>query len=303
MPFVVVVCDVLCSVVVVVSSLYPVGNLSILCLDCHNETQMKGGFGRSLTPDLVTLYRDNWNAIVEKERLSNMTSLHKESKTNNKKMAMITSIIEDLKERKEYVLLSMFYNNIGNKELRDKYIDAALSEEQDPELTIILRSLQGRAGSIPKKIVNAEIKRLRASKNWTQLGRVYADLENWNKAATCYCNGVIDLLKEDNIFGAAYYLKEMVLDKKLHEEFFKKFLRTADERGDLWWHIRTLQELGWETELNALLKTNEKQIKQSGDPYLLSLLYESLNDEDKYATAIKHLFKKTKLVLPDKENS
>jgi len=35
-------------------------NLSVLCLECHNKTQLKGGFGRKLNDDLVTKYRDEW---------------------------------------------------------------------------------------------------------------------------------------------------------------------------------------------------------------------------------------------------
>ena len=35
-------------------------NLSVLCLECHNETQSKGGFGRKLNPDLVIKYRNEW---------------------------------------------------------------------------------------------------------------------------------------------------------------------------------------------------------------------------------------------------
>ena len=33
-----------------------VENLAVLCLDCHNETQIKGGFGRQLIPSVVTRF-------------------------------------------------------------------------------------------------------------------------------------------------------------------------------------------------------------------------------------------------------
>ena len=33
-------------------------NLAVLCLECHNETQLRGGFGRQLTPEVVIKYRD-----------------------------------------------------------------------------------------------------------------------------------------------------------------------------------------------------------------------------------------------------
>lgn len=35
-------------------------NLSALCLQCHNETQIRGGFGRKLNAQLITKYRDEW---------------------------------------------------------------------------------------------------------------------------------------------------------------------------------------------------------------------------------------------------
>ena len=45
-----------------------IANLSILCLECHNQTQTSGGFGRKLTKDVVTIYRDEWLARVKKRR-------------------------------------------------------------------------------------------------------------------------------------------------------------------------------------------------------------------------------------------
>jgi hypothetical protein len=43
-------------------------NLAALCLRCHDETQVKGGFARRLSPAEVRLYRDNWLQRVEKRR-------------------------------------------------------------------------------------------------------------------------------------------------------------------------------------------------------------------------------------------
>jgi len=43
-------------------------NLSALCLECHNDTQLKGGFGRKLNSDLVIKYRDGWLQKVETRR-------------------------------------------------------------------------------------------------------------------------------------------------------------------------------------------------------------------------------------------
>lgn len=44
-------------------------NLSVLCLDCHNETQIRGGFGKHLTRAVVKKYRDDWHSRVSTRRI------------------------------------------------------------------------------------------------------------------------------------------------------------------------------------------------------------------------------------------
>ncbi|MCI8325671.1 MAG: HNH endonuclease [Clostridia bacterium] len=44
-----------------------INNLAVLCLDCHNKTQITGGFGRHLNAGQIILYRDQWLEMV-KER-------------------------------------------------------------------------------------------------------------------------------------------------------------------------------------------------------------------------------------------
>jgi hypothetical protein len=43
-------------------------NLAVLCIECHNQTLVKGGFGRKLNAPLVRRYRDHWNRRVEQQR-------------------------------------------------------------------------------------------------------------------------------------------------------------------------------------------------------------------------------------------
>jgi len=45
-----------------------IDNLSVLCLHCHNDTQVKGGFGRKLNAPLVLKYRDEWISRVTLRR-------------------------------------------------------------------------------------------------------------------------------------------------------------------------------------------------------------------------------------------
>ena len=43
-------------------------NLSVLCLECHDQTQTRGGFARRLTQEVVTKYRNEWITRVTKRR-------------------------------------------------------------------------------------------------------------------------------------------------------------------------------------------------------------------------------------------
>ena len=43
-------------------------NLAVLCLECHNDTQVTGGFGRKLNAELVGRYRMNWLDRVASRR-------------------------------------------------------------------------------------------------------------------------------------------------------------------------------------------------------------------------------------------
>lgn len=43
-------------------------NLSVLCLACHDETQLRGGFGKHLTAPVVMKYRNEWLHRVTQRR-------------------------------------------------------------------------------------------------------------------------------------------------------------------------------------------------------------------------------------------
>ena len=43
-------------------------NLTVLCLECHNQTQMRGGFGRGLTVGVVSKFHDEWLSRVQERR-------------------------------------------------------------------------------------------------------------------------------------------------------------------------------------------------------------------------------------------
>jgi hypothetical protein len=43
-------------------------NLAVLCLECHNQTQIRGGFGRKLNKPIIEKYRDDWYSKVKESR-------------------------------------------------------------------------------------------------------------------------------------------------------------------------------------------------------------------------------------------
>lgn len=43
-------------------------NLSILCLECHNDTMIRGGFGRKLEANQVIKYKNDWIERVKKRK-------------------------------------------------------------------------------------------------------------------------------------------------------------------------------------------------------------------------------------------
>jgi hypothetical protein len=47
-------------------------NLAVMCLACHDLTQIRGGFGRKLDAAQVKLYRDDWYRIVEEWRAAGL---------------------------------------------------------------------------------------------------------------------------------------------------------------------------------------------------------------------------------------
>ena len=43
-------------------------NLAVLCLDCHHETQVSGGFARTLDAEQVRVFRNDWHVRVRRWR-------------------------------------------------------------------------------------------------------------------------------------------------------------------------------------------------------------------------------------------
>ncbi len=240
-------------------------NLAVLCLECHNETQIRGGFGRKLNAEQVILYRDDWLIQVAKARAAHVDRLpttNPEDRAINVELA--TSLAEIYREREEYELLALHYLGIGNDELRDKYIDLAIQQGMADDSLIFFRSVQQRLDLIPEEVKEREVKRLEDQGQWFSLGRLYRELEEYQLAAHATCKGVVEAIEEGNVFTAAFHLKE------------------AEEENDLWLQYRCLEELEWNEEAKQFLLAHRKEIEELDAPEFDEPLALALEDKQRY---------------------
>ena len=255
-------------------------NLAVLCLDCHTETQVRGGFHRKLDADQVTLYRDDWNVLVAQRRAAIDVKNALNEKDKHSYIKSLTTRLDILRERKQFMMLAMHYDSLGNATLRDKYIDLALEGDHSDDTVIYLRSMQGRQDLIPEETKQREIYRMRSHSDWSQLARLYHNLGEHKDAVSNYCRSVVEDLEEGNVFAAAFYLKELC-EKSLYDRLFALAYRQFSKSDDLWWRVRALQELGWTDELKSVLLKNRAPIEKSKHSLLLQQLYSVTGETEK----------------------
>lgn len=193
------------------------------------------------------------------------------------RLELFTSIAEIYRENQEFELLAVHYNSIGNYELRDKFIELALKEDSNDSIIIFLRNLQGKPELIPNDVIERQLARFTEAKDWSQRARLYRDLDKPHEAVKDYIRDICESLRDDNIFSAAFYLKELV-ECDLVKELFILAFKKASEENDLWWQVRTLQELGWRKELDDLVLRYEKEIQSSKNESLKILLCDAKGD-------------------------
>ncbi len=270
-------------------------NLAVLCLECHNATQVQGGFDRKLDPDQVVLYRDNWHRIVSQQRSARYSDEAKEADESRKWPAEVSSIAEIYRENEEYGLLAMHYDLIGNDELRDKYIELALKNDPDDETICFLRGLQGRSDLIPADVAKRRLDVLTKYEDWNQRARIFDDLDRPVDAVRDYVRGIKESIDEGNLFSAAYYLKELA-DAGLIEKLFALCYEEAKGKDDVYWMVRSLEELGWKSEITTLVTERANEIEKSGDLTLLLLLARARGDEEKARELLKEIARRTHMV-------
>ena len=269
-------------------------NLAVLCFDCHRETQIRGGFDRKLDRDQVALYRADWLRVVARGR-AEAEARSEGVVPDSRRVALETSVAEIYRENRQYDLLAIHYSVLENDELRDKYIDLALRQSPSDETICFLRGLQGRADLIPPKVIKRQITRYQRSGDHEQAARLQLSIGEHVRAARSYIQGIRESLDEGRLFTAAYYLKELS-EEGVAERLFEQAYREASEKGDLWWQVRALQELGWDEALRELLVANRDAIRKSGDAMLMVELARAEGEFEAYAAARKELASNERLV-------
>ena len=251
-------------------------NLAVLCLECHMETQLQGGFFRKLDAIQVTLYRDEWVARHGRNGARPSTpevyAISQESRDHVANMLL---------ERRQYELLARHYHRLGSTELRDHYIDLALSQpEARTESEVHLRSLQGRLAEVDPMKIELLIVTTRRENGAMSLMRLFLMLGRPFEAFQLFCETVSDLLQTKR-----YYLAARLLARMRTEEFEKALLQAAYRdfraKGNLWGQVRCLQYLGWEAELRQLLLDHRATIERGSHALLRFELYKRLHDQEK----------------------
>lgn len=262
-------------------------NLAVLCLDCHDKTMIRGGFGRKLDAEQIVLYRLDWYRTVTNSRASNNDSHADEAPLHD--LTYATTIAEIYREEENYDALARHYHLIGNVELRDKYIEQAISSDCDAGTVIYLRSIQKKIDLIPEHVLLKRTEELR-DKKWTLArARFHKHIGKHLQAASDYVDGISDRLREERFFTAAYYLKELS-KSGIIERLFERALQDAEDRKDLWWQVRALEELGRYDDSRELVLKHEKEILDGDDNLLFrELLALAKGDRTEWLEARKEL--------------
>jgi hypothetical protein len=269
-------------------SSHSLDNLAVLCFDCHRETQIRGGFDRKLDADQVRLFREDWLRLVRRQRSADEATRGQRGEYEGRQIELATSAAEILRERKQFELLAVHYSVIGNAELRDKYVETALQQDPSDQSVAFLRHVQGSPNLIPDEVVEREIERYTRNEDWSQRARFFRDQGRHEEAVADYLRTIQRDIEDKNSFSAAFYLKELQ-ESGLLEEMFVIALRESQEESDLWWQIRALEELGWDTELKELVLANESDIVDSEDLFLLEQLARAKGDIDRLVQLRKEI--------------
>jgi hypothetical protein len=215
---------------------------------------IKGGFGRKLDAAQVTLYKADWIQVVARDRADRRAKNAEETNASRAEIGSAIDELEELKQKNDLLGIVFLLDEFGNTKLRDEYIEELIAQESsDVGSQIYLRHMQGRLDLLDMQEVESYLTSARSSKAWTSLGRALVKLGRKSEATEFYLRYISEALKDGNTFSAAYYLKE-AFENSLDTALFEKAYAESREKGDVWWELRSLQELELDDEVGALLR-------------------------------------------------
>jgi hypothetical protein len=254
-----------------------VSNLAVLCLSCHNQTQLQGGFGRHLSADQVRLYRDDWNQKVQHTRVVGVPPLGSKEHEAGLDLRLATTLPEIYKEEHDLHSLIRFYHSIGNVELRDRHIAELLAQDHSASVVTWVAFLQGRSEAVPAEVYDEAL--ADDGIDYMVETALLSEAGRHVDATKGMLRGILRALDEDNLFNAAYNMRR--LNRAAYvSALFKQELRRAADAGDLYRQFRCLEELEWHSEAKDLLLGNEQAIRKDGSLLLKRELARAQNDAE-----------------------
>jgi hypothetical protein len=118
-------------------------NLAVLCLDCHRDTQIRGGFDRKLDEGQVRLYRDDWLERVRKYRMAGVPEWPDATGDRVEDARITAAKLEAAKARENWCEVAQIYDEVEEYDMRDRYIDLARSQNPGPFYEFLFARMQG----------------------------------------------------------------------------------------------------------------------------------------------------------------
>ena len=254
-------------------------NLAVLCLECHTETQKKGGFYRKLDAAQVRLYRNEWLNIVGRARVPGGETLDHGSAFGITAAAR-EQVAGILLEHRQFAMLARHYHLLGETELRDKYVELALMETEISLATeVTLRLRQNRLDAVAPARLHEFLASPHSLHGTLEVAQVYRALGRDTEAMLTFCDAIAQMLRAGHRLLAAVLLKRFAEEDfatgLLQEEF-----RESRRRGSIWMQVRCLQELHWHNELRRFFVDHRIQIETDPNLLLRFEMYKALHEHE-----------------------
>lgn len=261
-------------------------NLAVLCFDCHHDTQIRGGFGRKLDAEQVRLYRNDWLNQIRRRRLVADPEESEVDSGESTDVREITAQLEIHKSAGNWFRVAQIYDEIGDTELRDKYIEKTIESHPDIFEQYGIARMLGTTTELSQEFINSVIEDV--GEDWTWRAAVLKETGHVDEAAKVYLDGIRASIERGAWFNAAFYIRH-ALNGEIADMLFLMALRESVQEDDLWWQLRAFEELGWDDAKRELLLGNESRIRESGEAHLMQQFAKAKNDTQLALRAAKEL--------------